>query len=498
MQGHERHLPLQRHGRLSSAAAAACLALVAGGCGGGGDAEGWALPNHDLAGTRATSATSIDAHDVARLSVAWRFRFPEEPTFSGVAASAPLVVGKRVIVQTLNSNVYALDARSGKLVWKRLFRRVDGGPNGLAAAGGRLFGSTNSEAFALDAATGRVLWERRLTTARQPIDIAPLVAKGLVYTSSVGMRPGGEGRLFALSASSGRVVWSFDTIAQPWADPSVATGGGAWWTPTLDAGRLYVGVSNPLPWGGTPREPNGAAYAGPARYTDSLLVLGAEDGRLEWFDQVTPHDVRDYDFALPPIVASPGGRELVIGGGKAGRVIAWSRETHRRVWSTTVGRHEHDSGPLPARLVTVCPGLLGGVLTPMAYASGRVFVPVVDLCMRGSSTGFPDFFRTNYASGTGELDALDAQTGARLWSHRMSSPDFGCATVAHDVVFTATYLGRVEALDTTSGRPLWSAREPAGVNACPTVSGDELLVEAGAEPQGIRTPTPQLVAYRLR
>lgn len=419
--------------------------------------------------------------------------FPEPPTFSGVAASPPLVVGDRVFVQTLNSNVYALDLRSGRVVWKRLFRRIDGGPNGLASAGGRLFGSTDTTAFALDAATGRTVWTRRLTRAAQPVDIAPLVSGGLVFTSSVGLHPGGRGRLFALSAATGAVVWSFDTIERPWADPSVATGGGAWWTPTLANGRLYVGTANPLPWGGTKRGPNGAAYAGLDRWTDSLLALDARTGRLDWFDQVTPHDVRDYDFGLPPIVTG----DLVIGGGKGGRVIAWNRSTHRRVWSASVGRHLHDTGPLPAHPVTVCPGLLGGALTPMAYADGRVFVPVVDLCMRGSATGYENFFAVDYARGTGELVALDAKTGARLWLHRLSTPDFGCATVANDVVFTSSYLGRVEALGAVDGRLLWSAQEPAGVNACTTVAGRHVLVEAGAEPQGIRTPTPQLVAYQL-
>lgn len=489
----ERHLPLQRHRGLVLAAAGVLVTLAAG-CGGHREATGWPSPNRDLAGTRATTATAIDAHSVAHLQVAWRFRFPEQPTFSGVAASTPLVVGGRVYVQTLNSNVYALDAQTGRVVWRRPFHRTSGGPNGLSAADGRLFGSTNTATFALDTASGRIVWERRLTDARQPIDIAPLAAGGLVFTSTVGMHAGGRGRLFALSAATGQVVWSFDTIERPWADPKVATGGGAWWTPTTDAsGRLYVGISNPLPWGGTRTEPNGGAYAGPARYTDSLLVLDRKTGKLDWFDQVTPHDVRDYDFALPPMLA--GG--LVIGGGKAGRVIAWNAATHKRVWSVEVGRHEHSTGSLPRRLVTVCPGLLGGILTPMAAASGRVFVPVVDLCMRGSATGFPGFYATDYASGRGELVALNAKTGARLWVHKLASPDFGCATVANDVVFTASYLGRVEALGAVDGRVLWAAREPAGVNACPAVAGRFLYIEAGAEPQEIRTPTPQLVAYRL-
>jgi outer membrane protein assembly factor BamB len=492
---------LPRIGAALAAGAAALIlvtALSAGGYAGHIASAGWLEPGRDLASTRATAGGPIDARSVARLRVAWRFLFADLPTFSGVDAAAPLVVGRRVYVQTLESNVYALDAQTGKVLWKRVFSRASGGPNGLAAAGSRLFGNTDTSAFALDRASGRLLWIRRLTSAAQPIDIAPLAADGLVFTSSTGLHPGGRGTLFALDARSGRLVWSFDTIRGPWRVPTVASGGGAWWQPTLDgSGNLYVGNSNPLPWGGTRRYPNGGAYAGRDLYTDSLLVLDARTGKLRWYDQVTPHDVRDYDFAMPPMLASAGGTPLVIGAGKSGLVIAWNRRTHQRVWTASVGRHRNDEGPLPRRLVSVCPGLLGGVLTPMAYSDGRVFAPVVDLCMNGSATGyFPNFLSLDYARGRGELVALDAASGRRLWTQRLPSPAFGCATVARDVVLTATYAGVVYAFDTATGRQLWSVHEPAGINACPTVAGNLLLVGAGAAPLNTAV-TPQLVAYRL-
>jgi outer membrane protein assembly factor BamB len=458
----------------------------------------WPEPGRNLASTRATAGGPIDAGSVARLRVAWRFLFPDLPTFSGVDSATPLVLGGRVYVQTLESNVYALDARTGRVLWQHRFSRPSGGPNGLASDGSRLFGNTDTSAFALDRASGKLLWIRRLVSPAQPIDIAPLVADGLVFTSSTGLHPRGRGTLFALYARNGRVVWSFDTIRGAWRVPAVASGGGAWWQPTLDGSdNLYVGNSNPLPWGGTPRYPNGSAYAGRALYTDSLIVLDARTGRLRWYDQVTPHDVRDYDFALPPILASAGGRPLVIGGGKSGLVIAWNRRTHQRVWTASVGRHLNDRGPLPRHLVSVCPGLLGGVLTPMAYSEGRLFVPVVDLCMRGSATGyFPNFLTIDYARGTGELVALDAASGHRLWARHLPSPDFGCATVARNVVLTATYAGVVYGFDTASGRRLWSVQEPAGINACPTVAGNLLLIGAGALPEETAA-TPQLIAYRL-
>jgi alcohol dehydrogenase (cytochrome c) len=161
-----------------------------------------------------------------------------------------------------------------------------------------------------------------------------------------------------------------------------------------------------------------------------------------------------------------------------------------------VGRHLHDTGPLPPTLVTVCPGLLGGVLTPMAVADNRVFVPVVNLCMRGSAVGYEPLALADPArQGDGELVALNAATGRPLWSRKLPSPDFGCATAAGSAVFTSAYTGRVYAFDQHTGRTLWTTQEPAGVNGCVAVAGGLLVVPAGAEPSTMRTPTPVIDGY---
>jgi outer membrane protein assembly factor BamB len=500
VQGHVRSHTGSARLRIAAVAAAVALAAAGAGATRGDTARGgWRAPNFDLAGTRANLRAAIDARNVGRLRVAWRFVFPENTTYSGLDAATPLVLGDRVYVQSLNSNVYALDLATGHVVWRKRYDKLDGGPNGLAAAGGRIFGATDTGVFALDRATGRQLWRVRLTTGSQPIDVAPVAAGGLVVTSTTGMRPGGKGTLYALDGRTGRVRWRFVTIKEPWAVPTEASGGGAWWPGSIGSGgTLYVGVANALPFGGSPAHPNGGAYAGDALYTDSLLALGLRTGRLRWYDQLIPHDVRDYDFAASPVVGRRRGRETVFGAGKNGVVYAWDARTRRRVWSTPVGRHLNDTGPLPTHDIDVCPGLFGGVLTPLALASGRLFVPVVDLCFRGSAYGFPSFGATDPARGRGELVALSATTGRRLWLRRLPSPAFGCATVSRDVVFTATYAGVVYAFDARDGRLLWKAREPAGINACPAVVGDTLLVGAGAEPSTIRTPTPQVTAYRLR
>lgn len=290
------------------------------------------------------------------------------------------------------------------------------------------------------------------------------------------------------------IRWQRSTIAGPWRIPSEAGGGGAWYPPSVAAGSVYLGTANPYPYGGTRRHPNGGAYAGAALYTDSLLVLSARRGTIEWYDQVTPHDVRDHDFQLSPILGSIDGKGAVFGAGKGGIVIAWSRATHRRVWTTRVGVHRNDSGPLPRRRVQVCPGLLGGVETPMALAAGVLFVPVVDLCSSGSASGYAPLGKVDPSQGRGEIVALDAATGRRLWVRRLPQPNFGCATVADGVVFTSTFDGVVYAFDTRDGAKLWSYRMPAGINACPALSGDLLLVGAGVPQAG--HGTLELIAFK--
>ena len=351
------------------------------GCG-GSDADGtWQLPNADLAGTRAAVGSPVDVGNAARLEVRWRYALTAAPTSSGIFASTPVADRTTVYVQDLQSNVFALDRSTGSLRWEHRYGARNDGPNGLAVEGGRVYGATDTDAFALSATTGEELWRRHLTSAtEQFVDVAPVVWESLVFVSTVGYAPRGRGAIYALDAATGTVRWKFDTIEESWRYPLEAGGGGLWYPVSVDArGRLYAGNSNPSPWGGTPKRPNGGAFPGPALYTDSLIVLDAKTGRLLWYDQVTPHDIRDYDFQATPILATVAGADLVFGAGKAGRVIAWDRATQRRRWTAVLGLHRNDLGPLPRHRVTVCPGLLGGVETPMAYSKGRLFVPVVDL-----------------------------------------------------------------------------------------------------------------------
>jgi alcohol dehydrogenase (cytochrome c) len=301
--------------------------------------------------------------------------------------------------------------------------------------------------------------------------------------------------VYALSAATGRIVWRFQTIQKPWPHPE-AGGGGTWYPVSVDAnGNVYAGTANPGPWGGSKAFPNGGWFGASTLYTDSLVVLAGATGRLLWYDQVTPHDVRDYDFEASPVLATLGGNDLVFGAGKAGRVVAWNRATHARLWSRAVGTHLHDLRRLPMRSTTVCPGLLGGVETPMAYNAGRLFVPVVELCARESAVTSKSAFVRPPSQGSGTVYALDAATGKTDWQRHVDSPPFGCATVVRDAVVVPTYDGTVVAFDAADGRRLWQARLSAGNNSCPAVGKNLLIVAAGAPYPGTTHPAAEVVAF---
>ena len=427
----------------------------------------------------------------------WRFRLHASVTAFGAITSNPIIRGNTVYLQDSTSSVYALDVRSGALLWKHTIDAPNDGPNGLAIAGSRIYGATDATALALDAATGRVLWSRRLANRyEQFVGIAPIVDRGRMYVSTQGFPPGGRGVLYALSAATGKIVWRFQTIKVPWAHPARSGGGGSWNAVSVDErGNVYAGIANPGPWGGSTASPNGRAFAGPALYTDSLVVLAGATGKLLWYDQVTPHDVRDYDFQVSPILARVGARQVVFGAGKGGRVVAWDRAAHTRLWSQAVGTHLHDLGPLPMRPTPVCPGLLGGVLTPMAYAAGRLFVPVVELCSLESAVTSKSAFARSPAQGKGTVYALAATTGKTLWQRHLDSAPFGCATVARDAVIVPTFDGGVTAFAAANGRTLWHTQLPAGNNSCPAVGRDVLVIAAGAKHPDIAHPVTEVVAY---
>ncbi|MGN6557265.1 MAG: outer membrane protein assembly factor BamB family protein [Solirubrobacterales bacterium] len=499
-----RRLPL-----LALAVAVAVGALVAG-CGGsgsgGGDHNltGDAFPGIDLANTR-QAKSQINSGNVNQLKEAWSVPVTGTGIY-GSYASTPVIVNGVVYSQDLESNVSAIDLESGEVIWSRKLESPSHGPNGLTVAEGRVYGTTNAGAFALDQETGKELWT---TPLEGPVDMQPGVNEGRVYVSTVPENTSSEyesgtvGTLYAMDAKTGKKLWEFDTVPKNlWGDPKVNSGGGLWYPPSFDSeGNLYGGTGNPAPLPGSPGKPWGSDRPGDNRYADSLVKLNPKTGKLIWFYQETPHNIYDWDFQNPPILAKAGGKEVAIGSGKSGYVVAVDVKTGKVVWRVPVGEHNgHDKDSLYAmrgeydkiKTGEVFPGELGGVIAPMATDGKYVYVPIVNHSMTVRSG---TEVREESATAAGAVAALDIKTGKQVWETQLPSPAYGALIVTNDLVFATSSEGVVHALKAESGGEVWQAALPMGTNAGVMISGDTLV--AGAGLPVTEGQTPKLVAYRL-
>ena len=247
------------------------------------------------------------------------------------------------------------------------------------------------------------------------------------------------GMIYALDQETGGVWWNFDTVDSKdiWGNRDVNSGGGVWYPPAfdMDRGITYWGIGNPAPWPGTEEFPNGTSRPGPNLYTSSVVALNIKSGKLKWYNQVKPHDLFDHDFQLSPILVTAEvdgmDRDIVIGGGKTGTVAAFDADSGRKFWETKVGVHENSdltSVPQvvsyekpwgePGKPIRVFPGHYGGVETPMAYADGIVYVPVVNLGAWVTPTWSESL---EFSEGTGEMVALNVGNGSVLWSTQFDS-----------------------------------------------------------------------------
>jgi outer membrane protein assembly factor BamB len=470
--------------------------------------EGSGYPGVDAANSREAKGT-IDSSNVAELEEAWTLPLTAQSTY-GAHSSSPVIVNGVIYSQDLVSNVQAIDLESGEVLWTKKYDEPDEGPNGVVVAEGMVFGATPKAAFGLDQETGKEVWSTPLVThpTGEGIDMAPSYSDGLVYVSTVPLTAtaaypgGGVGTLWALEAKTGNKKWHFDTVPKSlWGDKKVNSGGGLWQPPSFDGkGNIYFGTGNPAPYPGTPQEPWGSSRPGPNLYTNSLVKLDAATGKLKWFYQHDPHDIYDWDFQDPPLLINAGGKELAVGAGKSGEVVALDADSGKPVWKRPVGTHNgHDDDNLHAlkgeyskiKPGEVFPGVLGGVIAPMATDGKTIFVPVVNHSASITASG-------ELGEGgemTGELVAIDAASGRIVWNQEFNSALFGAPTVINDVVFATSFEGSVNAFDTANGGELWVGTLPASINTSVSVDGDTMIAPAGlASAEG---QVPEIVAFRL-
>ncbi|MGO8893926.1 MAG: PQQ-binding-like beta-propeller repeat protein [Streptosporangiaceae bacterium] len=519
--------------------------LAVGGCGGAaksstagcvskpvqsaasGAAADWTLPGGNLANTRDV-ASPITSSNVARLGVAWCV--PVESTgvtkAAGLAngyATTPVVVNGVVYIQDQESNVMAIKLATGKVLWTHNYNSLNGGPDGVNVVGGTVYAATDSAAVALSAATGRQLWSRTLIgNDLEGIDMAPGYNDGTVYVSTVPVNPnkgeylgGAKATLWALNAATGAPEWSWDEVQNLWGNPGLNSGGGLWDPPSFDSqGNLYIGIANPGPigQGGWPKGyPWGTSRPGPDLYTDSVVKLSPQ-GKLLWYYQLTPHDLFDWDLEDSPVLTTANGQPVVIDGGKAGIVIELNAQTGKLLWKLPVGVHSGpgDAGlitenatptstiPLPAKF-DLEPGVFGGVESQLATNGSTVFAAVNNLAVPMSVKGVTESssaFEASIGKATGEMVAVNQDTGKIEWDVKLPSSPYGAAAVTNNVVFTTTYSGDLYAFNAATGAILLKTPLSAGSNAPVTIAGDYVIAGAGV-PSLSKSQQELIIAYKL-
>jgi alcohol dehydrogenase (cytochrome c) len=499
---------------------------AAAGSAGPGVASAWTLPGANLQNTRDV-ASAITVSNVAQLGVAWCV--PVESTgeaakyhYTDGYSATPVIVNGIVYTQDIESDVMAIKLATGRVLWTHNYNSPNGGPDGVTVADGVVYAATNSAAIALSAATGRQLWMRTLIgNDHEGIDMAPGYHDGTVYLSTVPVNPtvgeylgGGKGILWALNARTGAPEWSWDEVQNLWGDPAVNSGGGLWDPPSFDAqGNIYLAIANPGPIGeaGWPAGyPWATSRPGPDLYTDSVVKLSPA-GKLLWYYQLTPHDLYDWDLQNSPVLTTANGQPVVIDGGKAGILIELSAETGKLLWKLPVGVHSgHDNDglltenatpasriPLPARY-TLEPGPLGGIETQLASNGSTVFAAVNNLGVSMTVKGIAErggAFSALINRATGEMVAVNQDTGKIIWDDKLPSSPYGAATVTNGVVFTTTYSGYLYAFNAATGAILLKTPMSALANAPVAVDGDYVIAGAGV-------PVPQtdhqlIIAYKL-
>jgi alcohol dehydrogenase (cytochrome c) len=488
-----------------------------------GDDSDWPYYNNRMDGDRFLPLTEINADNAAGLVEACRVHVSGAGPFP-----AGTILVRGVIYTTAWRSTLALHPTTCDVVWKSLYApeqsEVYNANRGVAYSDGKLFrGTGDDRMLAYDAATGRELWRTRIgdPATGEYIAAAPLAWRGKVLIGTAGGDLGVAGRVLALDADSGKLLWSFDTVQRPgrtggsWPGTTWKTGGGSTWsTYSLDenTGELFVTVSNPAP------ALDAQVRAGDNLYSDSVLDLDAASGKLLWHFQIRRNDNHDYDVAAPAALLTVDGRRVIAVGSKDGFLYLIDRGARRLLWKTPVTTILNvDADPTPEG-VKVCPGAKGGV----EYNS-PVYDPGEHLLLVGAVDWCYNMFKTAYApyspgspyiggkmvpasdSGTGWITAVDARSGKVRWRYHTLAPVVAAVTATRGgVTFAGDTAGLLYIFRTKDGVLLrridTGGALAGGIIGYQSHGHQYLALNSGNVSRsswGAATGTPSLVVYRL-
>ena len=461
-----------------------------------GQPKNWVTYSGDYAGRRYSALNQVNTDNAFRLAPAWVF----QTQVPGKFETTPLVINGIMYFTGPDDHGYAVDARTGRAIW-RYERQLPaklpaccGRVNrGFAALGNLLFMATlDAHVVALDARTGNVVWDVAAAdfTLGYTFTVAPLVVKDKVIVGIAGGEYGVRGFIDAYDAATGKRAWRFYTIPGPhepghesWAGDSWIRGGApAWVTGSFDAqlNFIYWGTGNPAPSDDTSQR------GGDNLYSNSVVALDPDTGKLKWHFQFTPADAHDWDATEVPVLLDANWqgqpRKLMAFANRNGFYYLLDRTDGKFLLAKPYGRvtWAKEIGPdgrprlLPAAAeskegTVVCPGAAGGTnwmspsfspQTGLLYISAReqcdLFVGIPQAFRPGHPYIGSVYFKPSEEKPWGALRALDPLTGEIKWEFKHVSPSWaGALSTAGSVVFTGDMEGYVIAFDARTGKDLW-------------------------------------------
>jgi alcohol dehydrogenase (cytochrome c) len=511
-------------------------------------AQNWPMYGGDSGNTRFSASNQINAGNVNKLKVQWALQLGTNRS----QESTPILVGDTLFVTSSfgPKNTYAVDARTGQVKWTyqpdipkgiEQYACCDVNNRGVAHADGRIFvGRLDAHVVALDAKTGKELWKTQVVdyTQGSVITSPPTLVKNLVITGFGGGEYGVRGAIVALDQATGKEVWRTQTVPQPgepggdtWKGDSGKLGGAVAWhigsyDPKLNL--VYYGTSNPAPWSAAVRG-NDSSDIGKFSnlYSASVLAMNADTGKISWHYQFTPHDAWDYDgvnelvFADYPVdgkkvpvimQANRNGFFYVIDRAN-GKLISAKQFIEGVNWATGVdmktGTPIETAGNakrpgMKRKATDICPNLIGGKnWMPISYSAqtGLVYIPTMNLCMdlEGIQTDYKrgafylgvnfDLGKVGPGGHMGGVKAWDPVAQKQVWFNKEDLPfTGGMMSTAGNLLFHGDIKGWFKALDAKTGKELWKFNTGSGISAAPmtyTLDGKQYVAVVSGRTQSI-------------
>jgi alcohol dehydrogenase (cytochrome c) len=496
----------------------------------GTDLTDWVLHGRTYSNDRYSPLSQIDVSNVTRLA-------PVAIVQTGMTASfetTPIVVGGTMYITTpVVSNqmkIMAVNAATGERIWETTYNlgsfQICCGPvnRGVAAGYGKVYAVTlDDNLIALDATTGRLLWQKSVAdpTLGYSETMAPQVYKGTVYVGSAGGEWGIRGFVAAYDANTGAQKWRWwSTDPKTYGGDSWKEGGAmSWTTPAIDPklNLLILSTGNPNP------DLYGNVRPGDNLWSDSIVALDLNTGALKWYLQEVKHDVWDYDAVSNPVLfdVHQNGQTIPAAGeaGKVGWIFIVDRRTGKLIRkSQPYVMMSKNMFTTPTKEgVNMLPGANGGSeWSPPAYSpqTHDLYVLAMNQLMKfttNTPTGGPGQLRlgsafTNVKPGgiqNGPFVAVNMDTGRIAWQYVAPQPLIGGAlATGGNLVFMGEGNGWFDAFNATTGAKVWRFNLGAGVNAPPItyqVDGMQYIAVAAGGNFQLGFPYGNAVAiFRLR